>query len=202
MERKLFLQSLATLSLVGIAPKISKANLLNKSNAIPFHFVGLGTVGSKLITEFHHSGYKGLFTTIDNKVTIKNDQLINRIDLNNPTEIINTFSANNKFIIIAALGGKTGTELTHQIYSLLNGNQKQFKMIVSVPASFDGHSKNKRARDFINDFGKDKRVYSFDVNDFRSIYGNMTIREVFDKSDETFHSIYTSKISDFDMFNL
>jgi len=202
MERRSFLQTATVLGIISFLPKICHTESIGYKPDLPIHFIGLGKSGSLIITEFLHGNFKGIYTSIENNPTVFDSSVIKRIDFNcnnlenQPLskEIQNVFVENHHYLLIAPLGGMTGTLLAKKLYAFLNLRQQKFSMVVSTPFKFEGPRRTKMAHDFLNDVENDKRVSIIRFQDIRYKYGNMVLRDAYTKGRELFYETCVSQM--------
>lgn len=109
------------------------------------------------------------------------------VDVKIPYEIdkllTETESDNNcHYLVIAGLGGYTGTKCSIAIIEKLILTGKQFSFIVSYPFSFEGRNRSNNADLFVNKFSANPNVRILRLNDLRKA-GDIMLNQAFTYAD-------------------
>src|SRR5690606_33418372 len=128
-----------------------------------FHFIGLGGAGCNVVEGMHAKEIQGKFTCI---TELKRPHLAEQIqfaiflppgdrerklpsgipDMKLPIQLSDkikeVFSENDTYILLAGLGGFTGTKLVGQLIPWLQNHHKNFVVCCSIPFAFEGESRD------------------------------------------------------------
>jgi len=138
----------------------------NKSPAKTTHFIGLGGCGCNVLQFFHKKGLEGKYTGITelgerilypginyisftppryDPFNLSNPRVLfpdMRQKLVVPEEIKELFRENHRYVLIAGLGGYTGTKMVEELTLWLDDIGKVFVTICSLPFYFEGKIRN------------------------------------------------------------
>ena len=178
-----------------------------------FHFIGLGTAGSAAIKYIRSKKITAKYTAITeisdlaltdgieiiqftssgyarNKIK---DRLIWYPDLDFqfviPDKIQKLFDEDYKFILIAGLGGFTGTLLAESLSLALKSYGIPFHTICSLPLPLEGDERNTFA---ITTFNKLRMLKNFRYFDFKVLieqYEDLPLQKSFEIGNEHFYTI-------------
>lgn len=214
MNRKEAIKGLATIGIIATLPSLVK--LTNKKKNI--HFIGLGGAGSKAMGHIYEHGTSAIYSYITDVEHYKSNSKINfisyipidrntsQIGINSYTEelkknlvlpphIMELFNENDTYILLAGLGGFTGTKTSETLIYWLKENKKDFYAIFSLPFNFESQRRI-YAQQVIRKFQKLPNVYTFDNEIINEQYGNKPIAEALAYSDHEFHKIVKRKVID------
>ena len=209
-------ESIFGLAAVGSSLAINSNVLLRngKQNKIT-HFIGLGDAGCNALEFFHKKGTKANYTVILDQKRSDLSSEINFIEFDSPrhygwtrgydlpdtiqsiivpNEINNIFEEGNNFILLAGLGGYTGTYLTIALTTLLHDGKKDYMTICTSPFEFEGKMRKAIAYKFNTNTNSVLNLKCYDLNMIREKYGNLKINEAFEKGNEEMYSIYKNSI--------
>jgi len=174
----------------------------------PKHFIGLGDTGYHIINSFYED--KKLSNTyftciIDEKsknnptkiecIRSSKSGIIKSLTMKNSDrkadelevflfqqKLKDLFSSNHQYILIAGLGGKTGSFWMAYLTDFLIKNNVEFLSICHTPFSFEGKKQQALAQRIVDKYKEIPQFKYFSLNTIRDKYGNMTLREVFAKA--------------------
>jgi cell division GTPase FtsZ len=194
----------------GIAALGAGAFLLNKltlSNAESksIHFIGIGGAGSNGVEFLHKKGIQAKYTCISNPVRENLPSAINFIhfippgekysEMKPPAEVLEIFDRDDQFVLLAGLGGYTGTYMTEQLTHFLQAKKKSFMTICSLPFHFEGQKKRERSEQMLHKLQSSANFFSFDLQDIKKRYGNMKLNIAFERADEQFYEIFKTNLA-------
>jgi len=193
--------------------------LLSTNKKKPLHFVGMGYSGSNLVKLIRQKGFNAKYTIINDTklsgMTSKIDFIeyipphkyvfnttehgkIRISDMSQkiavPSKVKNLAEQDYRFVLIAGLGGYTGTYMTEQLTYLLNKNGKSFFAVCSSPFDFEDRNRKKIAREIIQKLQSVSDMFSIECNSIRNEYGNIPLKEAFRKVDEEILRVVLKKI--------
>jgi len=178
------------------------------------HFVGLGTAGCNALKYIFRKNVKAKYTAITELSQSVLPEGINLIPFTPPRKIIHKikdtsiwasdmekqliipeaikelFNEDDLYILLAGLGGYTGTYFTEALSTMLSANYKMFFVICSLPFPFEGKDRNKIA---ISAFSNLRLIENFRYFDFQVLseqLENNMLDEAFEKGNEQFYKIY------------
>lgn len=213
ISRREALKGLAAVGAISLLPKFLLSSF---KEAAPIHFIGLGGAGSNQVEFLYNKGIKAKFTCISNPVRPhlpKEIQFINFIppgeshykngvevfrisDMKQPIEIpnsvLNIFNSNDAFVLLSGLGGYTGTFMTEELTLILNQRKKSFITISSSPFNFEGQKRRFIAENTINKLKSIDSFKYYELENIRTEYGNLTLKDAFEKANEQLYEIYTA----------
>lgn len=180
-----------------------------------YHFVGLGDAGAILIDYFNKNGLSGKFSCISN---VKPDNLSSEIqffhftppgknkipdkhgfygvyDMNAqliiPESFKKVFESNNKFILIAGLGGYTGTKMIKNLSALLHNKNKEFYTICTLPFQFEGIKRMKIANKALNEIQKYSKCFYYNLENINQEYnGELMLSQAFNIADDQMYKMF------------
>ncbi len=120
---------------------------------------------------------------------LKDDWENDEIKLTN--EIKNIFSSKQKYILLAGLGGYTGTKLCLSLFDYLTRLNKDFHIIGTYPFTFEGKKLNNYATRCAEQLSRSGRFSGLHLEDLRKKYGNVLLREAFQLANEEIYYFYT-----------
>jgi cell division GTPase FtsZ len=111
-----------------------------------------------------------------------------------PNEVKALLNENHKYLLLAGLGGYTGTNMTEQITSLLRRNKKNFMAICGLPFYFEGQVRRLHADRVKIKLQTLANFKYFELQNIREKYGNLLMKDAFQKADEQSYLIYKDSI--------
>jgi len=173
--------------------------------------VGLGGGGCNALEHIHKKGIKAKYTCITNPKRPNLPSEIEFIKFDSPEknylfdeledvisltpEIKNAFKDDVTYILLAAFGGYTGTNLTRELSKHLSKSNRMFMTICSMPFQFEGKRRNTLANRTKNILEHSPNFKWFNLDMIREIHGDMVLSKAFAKADEQFYIIYNDSIS-------
>ena len=103
---------------------------------------------------------------------------------------MNIFNSNDVFVLLSGLGGYTGTFMTEELTLLLNQRRKLFLTISSLPFKFEGQKRRLIAENTLNKLKSMDRFQYYELENLKTKYGNLTLKDVFEKANEELYEIY------------
>ena len=201
-------------------PKVTvdtKHNVMSAADEMNLHVIGLGYGGCMALKYIHDKGYKAKYTTI-NEERLKDavDTVIDFISfvppkyllhtrpngeavyhsqmelpLIVPDEVINLFEKGHFYVLLAALGGYTGTFMFEGLSKMLIDRQEKFLGICSIPFAFEGHLREEYAKAAVNEFNSFYNIKSFERDMLLEKYPpDLTVRQALEKESEEFCNIF------------
>lgn len=209
MDRRELLKSITLLS--GAAIFLPKDLLANRHTK-KLHLVGIGDGGCKMVhyllnkddqADFTliNSSFKGYYAPISKQVIyeIPNDAYTGR-NINLTTlqsqeclskNIKNVFADNSKhYVILAGLGGFTGSYLSRAVVSHLENNNITYNSIISLPFTHEGMIKRRNTEIIKSSFGKIQNTVFVDYDTIREKHGNFKLIDAFTIADEYVYKAY------------
>lgn len=181
----------------------------------PLHFVGLGSGGSQVLIHFQTKGIKARFTSVSqfrfpelapevNFIEFispgksiyhkAGKEIFREVDMTEPvsvpSSILDLFNEDLVFVLLAGLGGYTGTFMTQELVPWLSSRNKSFVSICNLPFGFEGKKKNFYAKMAVEMLQAIRGFTCFNPATIREKYGNLSIRKAFGKCDEELFRIY------------
>ena len=205
-ERTLALHEMASLR---------KASGFYPATEKEIHFVGLGTAGCRALQYIWGKKIVAKYTAITETDDLRTLEGIDYIPFTPPRYIRakikdrsiwypdmdkqivmpggikELFVQDHRFILLAGLGGYTGTYMAEVLSSMLNDCGIEFYTICSLPFPFEGPERNTFA---MSSFNKLRMINNFRYFDFKVLtqhYGNLSLAKAFAKGDEEFYKLYT-----------
>jgi hypothetical protein len=187
------------------------------------HFIGLGNCGCNVLQFFHQKGLEGKYTGIAelgarilyadinyisftppryDPFNLSNPKVLfpdMRQKLVMPAEVKDLFRENHRYVLIAGLGGYTGTKMVEELTHWLDDVGEVFVTICSLPFHFEGKIRNTIAEKSLI---KLRQICNFRYFDHISIMDHcvdLTVPDVFRLGNQKFYETYNSFIR-FDEF--
>jgi cell division GTPase FtsZ len=186
MKRRDVIMGLAGM---GILPFIPVKLFSNTHQIVPCHFIGLGGGGTQMFFHFLRHEVEGKFTAID---SLEGEDLIHEgvdfIPYNPdepnglPNKLNALFNKNERFVLLAGIGGVTGTTLMDYLLHWLPANQ--YKAICTLPFAFEGPKRQKVGSTFYEKYKSRREIQFFDMDAFGKANGKIKMKEAFRKVDE------------------
>jgi len=187
-------------------------------NAKPKHFIGLGDTGYHIIKSFYEDKKLSntYFTCIIDEssrnkptefecirssesimkksMTVKNsDREIDGLDVFLfQQKLKDLFSSNHQYILVAGLGGKTGSFWIAYLTDFLIMNNVEFLSICNTPFSFEGKIQQARAQRIVDKYKNTPQFKYFSLNMIRDKYGNMTLLKALAKACSIHYQLATT----------
>ncbi len=183
-----------------------------------FHFIGIGSAGSKMIEFIQQKGIKSKYSIINDEkipntefetnfiefipkgeILHRNGEEIRISDMTAkfeiPQKVFEILNSNEKYILFAGLGGYTGTFVTEEIATSLNKNKKDFSIICSIPFRFEGQRRMQYANELKQKIQNNFDCHFLELEQLRTKYGDMSIKDAFEKADEELFEIFDKRIN-------
>lgn len=182
----------------------------------PLHVVGIGLGGSHVLKHFHAKGLDARFTSISRfrlpelspeinfiefvspgKSTFNKagKEIYREVDMTKrlvvPNEIAELFKDNHHFVLLAGLGGYTGTYMIQELAPWLHWQNKDFMSICCLPFHFEGEGRKAYAENARKMLKSIPGFTCFSLSEIAEKYGNMSVKRAFEKADEEFLLKYT-----------
>ena len=109
-----------------------------------------------------------------------------------PEELNQVLSEEGRFILLAALGGYTGTKMAEALSLRLQSEQKDFVVLCSLPFRFEGRTRNRIAREALERMKTIPDCHSFALDSLRTANPGMLLSEAFRAGDEAFYRFLVS----------
>ena len=212
MNRRDAIKRLTALGTLGAIPGLVAAaagsgNTQNKR----LHIVGLGGGGCNALEFIHRQGFQAKYTCVTHPERphlagdidfirhippcwLKSEErsifLSDRTQkMEMPSRVRRLFSNDHYFILLAGLGGFTGTKMVEELTLYLDEHNRDFLAICSRPFAFEGS--------IMIDFAEPTRTRlqhipgfkCFELEKLRSVYGDLKISELFARADEQFYKV-------------
>ncbi|MBK6345965.1 MAG: hypothetical protein IPF68_08485 [Bacteroidales bacterium] len=177
------------------------------------HIIGLGSGGTNAAKYIWNQWEKGRFTMINDLDNADIPDGINLIPfqspkirmfsgkqrdfyipdmeqaLEMPDELTGLFRENCRFVLLAGLGGYTGTMMAEALSLMLHKEQKDFLTICSMPFSFEGRNRLTIAREAMERMKVIHNCHFFELDMLRNDHVNMALSEAFPVADSHFYKI-------------
>jgi len=207
MNRKKAIVGLSTMSALSILPIEIFSGIEQKDS---LHFIGLGGGGTNILTHFLQNGVSGKFTSITCKERIElkkagvqfisfkspkyhynHEEFMKYYnDLSIPNEVKENINKNDRYILLAGIGGFTGTKLMDDILERLTGIQHF--AICTLPFGFELPIGQIVGKMFYEKYHGIKSVKFFDLSPFGKANGTLKMAEAFRKCHEQLFNLYKS----------
>ncbi|MBK9357022.1 MAG: hypothetical protein IPN08_06480 [Bacteroidales bacterium] len=106
-----------------------------------------------------------------------------------PDELTGLFRENGRFVLLAGLGGYTGTKVAEAFSLMLYKQHKDFLTICSMPFSFEGRFRLTIAREAKERMKAIPNCHFFELDMLRNDHVNMALSEAFPAADRCFYKI-------------
>jgi cell division protein FtsZ len=199
--------AIKTLTVMGAMAMLPKGLFPFTANTPQLHFVGLGGGGCNALEYIQEKGIKARYTCITSPERTHLPGEIAFVKFDAPQgnhfmdeypemlpnilteEVKSVFSTDHYYILLAAMGGFTGTKLALDLSGLLQKSNQRHMIIASIPFSFEGRRK-RFAVSAKNVLVRSPYFKWFEMDMIRKVYGDMTLSEAFIKADEQFYNIF------------
>jgi cell division protein FtsZ len=197
---------LKTLTVLGVAGLFPDNPYTSRPAARSVHFVGLGGGGCNALEHIHGKGVKARYTYITHperpalpagiRFISADPAQVNHL-LQEPETffsqspaIENVFTEDATYILLAALGGDTGTTLVRELSRYLSKRGKSFMAICSTPFQFEGKRRIRLAEQAKGILEHSPNFRWFSLEAIRETHGNMLLSKAFALADEQFFIRY------------
>jgi hypothetical protein len=189
---------LAALGALSFVPSVA---LWSSPSGQTTHFVGLGGAGFQLLPYFQKRLPEARFTCIDTELPETKPENMEFIRVNLASKLSESiqanFRSNDHYVLLAGLGGTTGTYLVGQLSSWLHQNQQSFMTICSLPFTFQGTAMRSQARQATARLSTLPGFHCIDLDEIYEKYRHLPMGEVFERVDEEYYAIVENKASFF-----
>ena len=156
------------------------------------HFIGLGGAGCNAVEYIHGKGIPATYTCISHpeRPSLPSDihfssfARLSKWDLFDGYDLV---AKNRRYILLAGLGGNTGTYLVEEFMFLLQYHNRAFSVICSLPFTFEGQQRRIIANRVRTKFQSMNNFICFDLDSLVKHWGDMTLTDAFGKADERFY---------------
>jgi hypothetical protein len=190
-SRRDALKRLAAIGALSFLPSVA---LWSSPSGQTTHFVGLGNAGFQLLPYFQERFPEARFTCIDTDLPEIKPENMEFIKVNISSNLFEsiqaTFRSNDHYVLLAGLGGTTGTYLVGQLSSWLQQNQHSFMTICSLPFTFQGTAMRSRAGQAAAQLTNMPGFHCIDLNELGEKYSHLSVGEVFNRVDAECFSIF------------
>jgi cell division GTPase FtsZ len=156
------------------------------------HIIGLGGAGCNAVEHIYGKGVPARYTCISypqrssipkdiNFLTIAS---VSNRDLFDAYDLV---GKNHRYILLAGLGGKTGSYLVEELVNMLCYQRREFLAVCSMPFAFEGCQRRSVAESVRSKYQSMSNFIFFDLNSLVRIWGDITLSDAFDKADERFY---------------
>lgn len=158
----------------------------------PIHFIGLGGAGCNALEYIHQQGIKAKYTGISYPERLCLPRTIQFIpfireskwDMFDGSKL---FTNKCRYILLAGLGGDTGTYLVEALTHQLVTRHIQFLTICSFPFSLEGNQRRITAEKVKTRFESSLSFICFDLNFLIRTWGDQTLSSAFEMADQQFY---------------
>ncbi len=193
MNRKDAIKSIFALSISAVLPLnlvFEKSNIKKEQQENKIHYIGFGNAGAHIVqslavkyphhkfiiannqkinnlykeinfvrTENFRKLHPGIFEKIyDFSIQDGNSKIFI------PNKLKEILNKNNSFVLIAGLGGITGSFLIKKTAEYLNAQNKDFRIVASLPFKFEGRKRNYIANSILNELKQYSTCNYFELN--------------------------------------
>lgn len=217
MNRRQMLQSIAVL---GGATILSPKHVFATSSTKSLHVVGIGDGGCKMLRYLISKGsitssdytainsdFKGYSFPVERQLAINvpanaytsrnlNLNVLNEISNELPPAITNAFSDKDKYyVLLAGLGGFTGSYLCKALPGFLRANSLSYNSIISLPFSHEGLIKRKQVLAIKHSLGDQSNTVFVDYDSIRAKHGNFKLKDAFNIAIEYSFQVFQQLIT-------
>lgn len=182
------------------------------------HIIGLGGAGCNALEYVHRQGVQAKYTCITDPQRLHLSPEIDSIQFSPPVrnhfkygklfvqlsdmdrnfsvpqEITDLFENDNKFVLLAGLGGYTGSFLIEKLFPWLQAMDKDYLTICSLPYTFEGQDRRALAESMKITLQYFPNFKWFRLDTLRDTYGNLTLRDAFLTADKEFYAILNKEL--------
>ncbi len=179
----------------------------------PLHLIGFGGAGANSIIAIQKMGLPAKYTCItqperkdlapeitcitfmppgERRITKTGKEFFipnRQAPLEVPKTIDDLFEPNAHYVIIAGLGGYTGTYLMKHFGSRLQDNQKSFTAICILPFSFERRASKAIINQIHQKYKAAENFHFIDLNTYQEKFGDKPITELFDQVNQDVYSL-------------
>jgi len=183
------------------------------SNQTETHFIGLGSAGANAVKYIWSQWMKAQFTVVNDQRGADIPEGIKLIPfispkilkftgkygdfydpdmaqpLELPDELSELFNQNCRFVLLAGLGGYTGTKMAEALSLMLHNSQKDYITICSVPYRFEGRNKQTIALQAIEQMKTIPNCHFFELDQLKDEQEDMLLCDAFPAGDRYFYKI-------------
>ena len=162
------------------------------------HFIGLGGAGCNALEHIYRQGIHANYTCISypERPELPPDVYFikyARLSKWHLFEVGNLFKENCRYVLLAGLGGNTGSYLIEELLPILWVRYKEFLVLCSSPFSFEGAQRRIIAERVKTKFQSMDNFICFDLEEMRQIWGNISLKAAFDKADNEFYNHFLTR---------
>lgn len=215
MNRKEFLKNISAMGGLSLLfPKMRSSE--NHLSIQHYHFIGLGGCGTRALLEFKAHKLNVTFSAVNvNLNAIKSipeevsynywddsltDDTINwegiKTSIKRQIRPYNTrdiIDKNSHFVLLAGLGGNTGTRLLNIILSKLKEERRKHSIICTVPYAFEGGCRRKLALDFFKQHQTNQNYHFVDAEIIRKRNPGLKMIDAFRILDNEMYEVWKKK---------
>lgn len=208
MNRKEFLKNVSAIGAITLLPKINIANTPKLQTN--FHFIGLGNAGTNALIAFSKRNIDGTFTAVNDKfhteiLKTKNidffyfknddDKFLSLMKLRKKVfdKIPVMQNTNEHFILLAGLGGLTGSHLSTVLIDILEKENKRYTVIYSVPFPFEGNLQAALADVYLKGTQSNKNVKYVYADKLRTKYPSLKLSDAFNTLDNEMYDAWVNE---------
>ena len=212
MNRKEAIKGIATLGMMATIPSLVKFTEKKKN----VHFVGLGSAGSRAMALIYQHGITAKYSYIsdidEHKIHSKISFIkfmseawnMNPIDIKKyqgdesdkdivvPNNVKEIFNENDTYILLAGLGGNSGTRTSQSLIYWLNKKYRDYHAVFGKPFKLEAIRRS-YVQKVINVLHKFPNVHYFDNATLSALHGKKTFREIFALSNNEYYEVVKSK---------
>jgi len=158
----------------------------------PIHFIGLGGAGCNALEYIHQQGIKAKYTGISylERPHLPKDIHFITFVRQSKWQLFDgskLFTQHCRYILLAGLGGNTGSYLVEELTQLLKARHIEFLTICSFPFSLEGNQRRITAEKVKTRFESTVNFICFDLNFIIRTWGDQTLSSAFEKADQQFY---------------
>lgn len=204
MNRRAVLKNFVAAGIMGTLPPYTWPGY---SGSKTLHIVGLGAAGTCLAEIIRKKEIRANYTCIHSTQRQSSFPDINHINfippgevykhngvevfrsrdmeqkLMVPGEIKTVFNRNDKFVLIAGLGGYTGTNMMLELATLLRNRGKDFYAFCTLPFLYEGKLRRRNGEKVLHALKNNENIKFLELQSIREKYGNLVMREAFHMAD-------------------
>lgn len=205
MKRRQFLHHLA---LGGLLTWIPFHSWYASGHKRKLHIIGLGGAGCRQLIYLWNQGFEAHYMAINQESDLQFPDSFRHLVLNLPLInngkklceenrkydnkrlipecVFQEFRYECRYVLVAGLGGYTGTYFLKELSLYLHENGFDFISVTSVPFEFEGRRRGTRARSVLSNLSGLRNFYHFELDEIIHTYGHMTVSEAFTTADGYF----------------
>ena len=173
-----------------------------------YHYIGLGSAGSRLVGQLYNKRLKGSFTCINDTrepelpsdvgfirfIAPEPDKIMFghkfyevsdiQKDWGVPQDILALVDGDERYVILAGLGRFTGSYLSMQLSGLLSDESKNHIMVYTLPFSFEGRGINNIAKYTHERIREHSETMTCNLDDITGDYGYIGLNDAFRNANE------------------